>query len=147
MVIGHAQVLLGGLSLGIDRPNYNQAFTGSVITGNPAQWFNPGAFMLQPVGTLGNVGHDSLVGPGLVDFDFGIHKNTKLGLLGEAGNMEFRAEAFNLLNHPNLGMPAIATFAGALTDPVTVAPLSGAGQITSTAGTSRQMEFALRISF
>ena len=139
--------LTGGLTSGIDRPNYNPAFTGSVITGNPAQWFNPAAFVLQPVGTLGNVGHNSLVGPGLVDFDFGMHKNSKLGLLGEAGNIEFRAEAFNLLNHPNLGMPAIATFAGALTDPVTVSPLSGAGQITSTAGTSRQLEFALRVSF
>ena len=139
--------LTGGLTSGIDRPNYNPAFTGSVITGNPAQWFNPYAFMLQPVGTLGHVGRDSLVGPGFVDFDFGIHKNTKLGLLGEAGNIEFRAEAFNLLNRPNFGMPAIATFAGALTDPLTVAPLSAAGQITSTAGTSRQLEFALRISF
>ena len=139
--------LTGGLTSGIDRPNYNPAFTGSIITRHPTQWFNPAAFMLQPVGTLGNVGHDSLVGPGLADFDFGIHKNTKLGLLGEAGNVEFRAEAFNLLNHPNLGMPAIATFAGALTDPVTAPPLSGAGQITTTAGTSRQLEFALRISF
>jgi len=139
--------ITGGLTSGIDRPNYNPAFTGSVITGNPAQWFNPDAFMLQPVGTLGNAGHDSLVGPGFVDFDFGMHKNTKLRFLGETGNLEFRVEAFNLLNHPNLGMPAIATFAGALTDPVSVSPLSGAGQITSTAGTSRQMEFALRISF
>jgi Carboxypeptidase regulatory-like domain/TonB dependent receptor-like, beta-barrel len=139
--------LTGGLTSGIDRPNFNPAFTGSVITGNPTQWFNPDAFMLQPVGTLGNVGRDSLRGPGFVDFDFGMHKNTKLRFLGEAGNIEFRVEAFNLLNHPNLGMPAIATFAGALTDPVTAAPLSAAGQITSTAGTSRQMQFALRISF
>ena len=139
--------LTGGLTSGIDRPNYNPAFTGSIITGNPNQWFNPAAFMLQPVGTLGNVGRDSLYGPGFANLDFGLHKNTKLGFLGEAGNIEFRAEIFNLLNHPNLGMPAIATFAGALTDPVAAAPLSGAGQITSTAGTSRQMEFALRISF
>lgn len=113
----------------------------------PAQWFNPAAFMLQPVGTLGNVGRDSLTGPGYINFDFALHKNTKVGFLGESGNIEFRAEAFNIVNHPNLGMPNISTFAGALTDAETVAPLSTAGQVTSTAGTSRQIELALRISF
>jgi hypothetical protein len=87
------------------------------------------------------------VGPGYISFDFGLHKNTKVGFLGESGNIEIRAEAFNIVNHPNLGMPNISTFAGALTDAVTVAPLSTAGQITSTAGTSRQIELALRISF
>lgn len=139
--------LTGGLTTGIDRPNYNPSFSGPVITGNPDQWFNPAAFILQPVGILGNVERDSLMGPGYTNFDFGLHKNTKVDFLGESGNVQFRVEAFNILNHPNLGMPNINTFAGSLTDAVTAAPLSTAGQITSTAGTSRQIELALRISF
>jgi hypothetical protein len=131
----------------IDRPDYNPAFSGPIITGNPNQWFNPAAYMLQPAGTLGNVGRNSLYGPGFDEFDFAIQKDTKLGFLGEAGNLAFRAEFFNVANHANFGIPSATTFAGTLTAPVTEAPLSTAGQITSTAGTSRQIEFSLRLSF
>jgi len=139
--------VLGGATAGIDRPNYNPAFTGPIITGDPNQWFNPAAFMLQPVGTLGNVGRNSLLGPSYTGLDFAVKKETKLGFLGEAGLLTFRAEFFNLLNHPNFAMPSTNVFAGALTDPVTVAPLSNAGQINDTQGTSRQVEFGLRLSF
>jgi hypothetical protein len=138
----------GGNS-GIDRPNYNPAFTGNVINGvkDFNQYFNPVAFMLQPVGTLGNVQRNGLIGPGFNEMDFAIKKDTKLPFLGEGGNLEFRAEFFNIFNKTNFGMPSAPTFAGALTDPVTAAPLSTAGQITNTAGTSRQLEFSLRLSF
>jgi hypothetical protein len=131
---------------GIDQPNWNPAFTGSVIEGGPQQYYNPAAFVLQPVGQLGNVRRDSLFGPGFEEFDFALQKQTKLGFLGEAGNLEFRAEFFNLFNRPNFVNPNTAVFAGTLTD-ATEAPLSSAGQILSTIGTSRQIEFSLRVSF
>jgi hypothetical protein len=143
--IGAGSVSTTGLD--VDRPNWNPAFTGNVITGNPNHWFNPAAFMLQPVGTLGDVGRNVLTGPGFNEFDFSIQKDTKAPFLGEAGNLAFRAEFFNIFNHTNFGMPSSITFAGNLTDLVTVAPLSNAGQITNTAGTSRQIEFSLRLSF
>jgi hypothetical protein len=140
---------VAGGGSGIDRPNYNPAFTGKVINGvkDFNQYFNPNAFMLQPVGQLGNVQRNGLIGPGFNEFDFAIKKDTKIPFLGEGGNLEFRAEFFNIFNKTNFGLPSAFAFAGTLTDPVTEAPLSNAGQITNTAGTSRQLEFSLRLSF
>jgi hypothetical protein len=117
-----------------------------VIIGSPTEYYNPNAFILQPVGTLGNVGRDSLIGPGFSQLDLALQRNFKTRLLGDAGNVQFRAEFFNILNHPNFAEPNEAVFAGTLTD-ATETPISSAGQITSTVGTSRQIEFALRISF
>jgi hypothetical protein len=134
---------------GLDRPNYNPAFTGNPINGvkNFNHYFNAAAYMLQPVGTLGNVKRDNLIGPDFNEMDFAIKKDTKLPFLGEAGNLEFKAEFFNIFNKTNFALPNAIAFAGTLTDPVTEAPNASAGQITSTAGTSRQIEFSLRLSF
>ncbi|HWW85327.1 MAG TPA: carboxypeptidase regulatory-like domain-containing protein [Vicinamibacterales bacterium] len=128
----------------VDRPSFNPNFTGDVITGNPSQWYDPNAFVLPPVGTLGNVGRNSLVGPGFAQLDLAVRKNTKAAMLGPAGNIEFRVEVFNLLNRPNFASPDGGVFTGALTN-TTEAPLPTAGQITSTVGTSRQIELAVRI--
>jgi hypothetical protein len=130
----------------VDRPSWNPNFTGNVITGDPTQYYNPSAFILQPVGTLGNVGRNSLTGPGFSQLDFAVRKQTKARFLGEAGAIEFRAEFFNLLNHPNFAAPNGAVFSGALAN-ATENPITSAGQITSTVGTSRQVELSLRISF
>jgi hypothetical protein len=77
---------------------YNAA---TVITGNPNRWFNPNMFTSPIPGYLGNVGRGVLTGPGLFNWDFSLHKNTPLGFLGEAGNLQFRAEFFNILNRAN----------------------------------------------
>jgi outer membrane receptor protein involved in Fe transport len=134
----------GGANL--DRPSWNPAFTGDVILGGPVQYFNPNAFILQPVGTLGNVGRNSLIGPGLATFDFSLRKNTRIGFLGEAGNLEFRTDAFNLFNRPNFASPDNRVFTAA-TNTVTEAPLATAGVINSTVTTSRQIQVSLRLSF
>lgn len=135
-----------GNSGGIDRPNVNPAFTGPVILGDPSKFYDPNAFVLQPVGTLGNAARNSLIGPGLANLDFAIRKVTKLGLLGEGGNLEFRVEAFNLPNHPNFGIPNNVVFTGATTN-VTESPLATAGQITRTATDSRQIQISLRVAW
>jgi len=129
----------------------------SVITGNPAHWFNPLMFQLGPAGQLGDVGRSLLRGPGLVDWDFSLNKDTKLKWLGEQGTLEFRAEVFNILNHVNFGSPATATFTGALADPAGTSeaptgasvanPLGTAGRIAATSTTSRQIQFALKLIF
>lgn len=120
-----------------DRPSRNPAFTGPVILGSPNRYFNPGAFIVPPNGTYGNLGRDTLIGPGLATLDLSLLKSTPIN---EKVNLQFRAEFFNLLNHANFNTPNLIAF----TSP-TGAPSSSAGVITSTSTTSRQIQFALKL--
>jgi hypothetical protein len=133
----------------------------TVITGNPNQWFNPNMFDMQPMvpcpnnaaltcGALGDAPRGILRGPGLADWDYSVVKDTAAPLLGKQGSVEFRAEFFNILNHANFGMPASATVFNGATSALGAyqqAPLAGVGQITTTATTSRQTQFALKLVF
>jgi hypothetical protein len=84
------------------NPNAVVYNPSTVITKNPNGWFNTNMFTLPAAGTLGNVSRGFLTGPGLIDWDLSFNKDTKVGFLGEAGNLQFRAEIFNVANHPNL---------------------------------------------
>ena len=121
------------------RPSWNPAFSGPVILGGPNQYFNPNAFIPPVAGTYGNVGRDTLIGPGLATLDFSVLKNTPLS---ERLNLQFRAEFFNILNRANFGTPNAVVFSSA-----TSAPSPTAGVITSTATTSRQIQFGLKLLF
>jgi hypothetical protein len=122
------------------RPFANPAFTGPMILGKPSQWFNPAAF-LAPANTAanggfyGNVGRDTLIGPGLATWDFSTLKDTRIR---ERLNLQFRAEIFNLLNRANFNQPNAIVFT-----PSGVSPT--AGVITSTSTTSRQVQFGLKL--
>ncbi len=119
------------------RPFLNPDFTGSVITGNPNQWFNPAAFLAPPnnSGFYGNLGRDTYIGPGLATWDFSVLKDTQIR---EELKLQFRAEIFNLLNRANFNTPNLIVF--------TPAGVSGtAGAITSTSTTARQVQFALKL--
>jgi hypothetical protein len=120
-----------------DRPSLNAAFTGPVITGNPNRWFNPAAFVLPAQGTWGNLGRGVYNGPGLATVDFSLFKDTALS---ERVGLQFRAEAFNLLNHTNYGTPNATVFTGTAVN-------SSAGLITSTATFSRQIQLGLKLTF
>ena len=125
------------------RPFLNPNFSGPVILGKPAQWFNPNAFIAPPAtsGFYGNVGRDTYIGPGLATWDFSVLKDSKLR---ERLNLQFRAEIFNLLNRANFNTPNLIVF----TPPTASNPsgLSGtAGAITSTSTSSRQVQFALKL--
>src|SRR5262249_15634194 len=74
--------------------------------GTPDLYFDPCAFSLQPAGLLGNAGRNFLFGPGLRNLDFSLTKVTHLPRMGEAGQLEFRFETFNMLNHRNLYIPS-----------------------------------------
>jgi len=119
------------------RPFINPDFTGPIITGSPLQYFNPAAFLQPPPnsGFYGNLGRDTLIGPGLFDWDFSAIKDTKLT---ERLNLQFRTEIFNILNHTNFNTPNLITFT-----PSGVSPTAGA--INSTATTSRQIQFAVKL--
>jgi hypothetical protein len=131
-----------------DRPSVNGAFTGPVVTGNPNQWFNPAAFIAPAPGTWGNVGRGVYYGPGLANLDLSLFKNTAIT---ERISLQFRAEAFNLLNHANYGTPNATVFTGTTTDPVTKLTVPAvnpsAGLITSTATFSRQIQLGLKLIF
>jgi hypothetical protein len=122
------------------RPFANPAFSGPVILGNPSKWFDPSAF-LAPANTpanggfYGNVGRDTLIGPGLATWDFSVLKDTRIR---ERLNLQFRAEIFNLLNRANFNLPNAVVFT-----PSGVSPTAGA--ITSTSTTSRQVQFGLKL--
>ncbi|MGC1616270.1 MAG: carboxypeptidase-like regulatory domain-containing protein [Candidatus Acidiferrum sp.] len=125
------------------RPFLNPNFTGSVVTGNPSQWFNPAAFIASPSvsGFFGNVGRDTYIGPGLATWDFSVLKDTRIR---ERLSLQFRAELFNILDRANFNTPSLVVFT-----PPTATNLTGlsgtAGAITSTSTTSRQVQFGLKL--
>ncbi|HEX4811033.1 MAG TPA: carboxypeptidase-like regulatory domain-containing protein [Bryobacteraceae bacterium] len=119
------------------RPSVNPAFTGNVVLGNPNEYFNPYAFIVPANGTYGNLGRDTLRGPGLAELDFSVLKNTTIS---ERVKLQFRAEAFNILNRANFTTPNTVVYSSA-----TTVPNPTAGAITSTATTSRQLQFGLKL--
>jgi hypothetical protein len=65
-------------------------------------YFNRAAFVLPPLFTLGNVGKNTLFAPGTQNWDFSLFKNTGIT---EKLNSQLHAEFYNILNHPNFGVP------------------------------------------
>jgi len=120
-----------------DRPSLNPAFTGPVVLGKPGQWFNPNAFVLPAAGTYGNLGRGVYCGPGLADFDLSLFKTTQLT---ERTGLQFRAEFFNILNHPNFATPNATVFSSGAVN-------ASAGLITTLATTPRQIQFGLKLMF
>jgi len=110
-----------------------------VISGNRskseqiAQYFNVNAFALNAVGTFGNLGRGTMRGPAFSNVDFSLFKRFAMPYK-ESHHMEFRAEAFNLLNHANLG------------NPNTNRSSAQFGRIVSAAD-PRILQFALRYAF
>jgi hypothetical protein len=120
-----------------DRVSLNPAFSGPIIIGSPNGWFNTQAFSIPNSGTYGNVSRGSFRGPGLADLDMSLFKNTSLT---ERYKLQFRAEAFNILNRSNFNSPNPIVFSGTSISP-------SAGLITATATTSRQIQFGLKLVF
>lgn len=90
---------------------------------------------------LGKLGRNAIPGPRLVNYDFSLFKNNPIKRISQNFNAQFRVEIFNLLNHANFLAPTSneTIFDG------TGQPVPGAGQVTGTATTSRQIQFALKL--
>jgi hypothetical protein len=109
-------------------------------------WFNTAAFVLNPLGTDGNVGRNTLDAPGFKSVDIAIFRDFKVW---ERVSLQTRFEATNFFNWVNLGTPGVTG------PPATVggAPASTFGKITSsftapnTTGPSRQVQLGLRLTF
>lgn len=142
---------------GVPRPNYVPNNPAATINGisYPAcnndpmirtvgLWFNPNCFGLEQFGTLGNFAREGLYGPGLVNTDFAVLKSTKIR---ENMNLQFRAEFFNIFNHVNLSYPASALFSGTASPTAVLTRNATAGQITTYAAPSREIQLGLKLIF
>ena len=111
------------------RPN----ISGSPDNGpkNPQQWFDTSVFSLPALFTFGNAPRNAVIGPGLREFDLSLQKDFRVT---EATKLQFRAEAYNLFNHPNFNIPNRIAFA------------PNFGSISS-AQDSRQLQFAMKFLF
>jgi hypothetical protein len=117
---------------GTDRPNVtcNGIIPGG---GTVSRWFDTSCFAPQTQFTAGNLGFDTLVGPGVTTLDLSVFKHFTLT---ERTQLEFRAESFNLTNTPNFALP-IATFGTATF-----------GTINSTGNNlPRNIQLALKLTF
>ena len=132
---------LSNTGAGFDRPNYVFGEVVALPRGqqDPERFFNTAAFVLQPLGTFGNVGRNTLIGPGLIQWDFSVHKDFHIV---ENHSLQFRFEAFNLPNHPNWANPDT----GLTTPPGTPIP-PAFGKIRGTRTNMRELQFALKYLF
>jgi len=146
-------ITIGGVdnsitTTGYDRPNAT-GISSAAANQTPNGWYNPAAFVEAPRGFFGNVGRDSATAPGIYTINAEIHKNFRMPYK-ESHQLQFRAEAFNLLNRPNWGGPNGNILAGAQTpgQPATY-PHQGFGTITGLAFgiPMRQLQLGLKYSF
>jgi len=161
----------------LNGPDGNQAGTQrpNLVPGVPitppggktvAQWFNPAAFQIPALDSAGNASvfgnapRDLVRGPGTWQIDMGAGKTIPMW---ERAKIEFRAEFYNLFNHPQLGQPgATCNGTGSTSGPTACESGAGLGQITNTinlntaivspitpvgSGTPRELQFALRFEF
>jgi len=114
------------------RANY----TGAPIFGEGTRtadaWFNPAAFAAPPAFSFGNVGRNSVYGPGMRTLDLAIQRQFDFT---EGVNFQFRAEFFNALNHTNLGTPNRFVNTPQF------------GTITEAATPGREVQLSARLSF
>src|SRR5207245_1921125 len=131
-------------SSGGQRPDFNPTVPGCTVNainpGNPTNYIKTECFSFPALGTLGNLGRNTLRGPGLHEFDAALFKNWPWW--HDRGRVQFRVEAFNLFNTANFQAPKIKIFDGS----GNVIPT--ATQLTSPTQTSeRQIQLALKVSW
>ena len=128
-----------------DRLNTNIYDSRPDLVGNPnngprtvAQWFNTSAFRAYCPGSdgpfnYGNAGRGIVSGPGISNWDFALYKS--FPIRGEEKRVEFRAESFNLFNHPDFNQPS------------STAGTSTFGTISSTYFDNREIQFGVKLYF
>ena len=120
-----------------DRPDVVLGQSVKLSNPTPDLFFNKAAFA-RHAGVFGNAGRNILTSPGFEDMDFSLAKMTHLK---EGINLQFRAEIFNILNHPNFTQPNNTVTSGDF------------GRITATRtargdlGSSRQLQLGLKVTF
>ncbi len=120
------------------RPDLVAGRSTNPIVGGPDRYYDPSAFALPAAGYFGNLGRNTLIGPGLAMMDMSVNKRFQIT---ERLSAQFRTEMFNSLNHPNLAIPGARTvFTG-------TGPVGSAGRITSTLTSARQLQLGMKLIF
>jgi hypothetical protein len=94
-----------------------------------------------PASLRGNLGRNTVIGPGLANLDFSLFKNNRIRRISENFNVQLRAEFFNLFNRANFASPVDNRTVFEQTG----SPTAGAGLITSTQTPAREIQFALKV--
>ena len=127
---------------GGQRPDFNAApgcSVNAINPGNVQDYIQANCFSWPALGQLGNLGRNTLRGPGLQEYDFSILKNWSIR---ERFRLQFRAEAFNLLNKANFQAPKTKIFDGSGN------VISSGLQLTSPTQTSeREIQFGLKLNW
>ncbi len=120
------------------RPDLRTGANPNPVLGGPDLYFDPTAFVPQPAGFPGDLGRNTLIGPGLANSDVSLVKIFKFG---EERSLQFRAEGFNVFNRANFGIPLRVLFDSQGNR------LGSAGKIQNTVTPSRQIQFGLKFVF
>jgi hypothetical protein len=149
-------VLISGDLLGLnntDPYDYPDQIKGGgcgsgVNPRNPNEYVKLNCFTVpNPTNRLGTAGRNPLTGPGLSNLDASIFKNTRVTRISEAANIQFRAEAFNLLNRSNFAAPLDNDNLFSQDGPNHASPIGGAGTIDATQTPAREIQFGLKLIF
>ena len=136
---GGSQTDTTGLALG-QPPNFvgGPDCVKQTNPGNAANFVKLECFAFPAAGTFGNVGRNTLTRDGIETVDFSLVRNFKVT---ETLSSQFRIDAFNALNHTNLGLPGTSLFDSAGRIP------AAAGRITSSSTDARRIQAGIKLSF
>jgi hypothetical protein len=132
---------------GVTRNQRPDLVPGQSIYGSPKtinNWLNINAFAVPAPGTWGNLGRNVARGPGYYEIDVALEKSTAVT---ERLNVKFRAEAFNLFNHPIYTDPALGIGSSGNPDPSFGVITSELNTNPTGPGSSRKIQFMLRLEF
>jgi hypothetical protein len=110
-----------------------------------SQYCDPSFTYPTCINLRGNVGRNIIPGPGLLNLDSSLFKNSKISRVSDTFNVQFRAEVFNFTNRANLQVPILPDNTDLYDS--TGAPNQAAGLLTSTTTTSRQIQLGLKLIF
>ncbi len=120
------------------RPDLAAERSNNPILGGPDRYFDPAAFSLPAPGFYGNLGRNTLIGPGLAMADVSLNKTFHVR---ERIAVVFRTELFNTLNRPNFAIPSARTVFSSS------GAVGSAGRITSTLTSARQLQLGIKLIF
>ncbi|MBI3941020.1 MAG: TonB-dependent receptor [Acidobacteria bacterium] len=128
-----------------ERPNLKPGANHNPIHAqNADSYLDVSSFEAAALGFYGNLGRNTVTGPGLADFDFSLRKDFSLM---ETKVISFRAEVFNLFNRANFQAPSPGGTTALNIFDVRGGVVPSATRLTSTTTTSRQIQFGLKLVF